>query len=792
MFCNWFRRPAKGRSRPVRRQVRRTNAVQPRLEGFEDRTLPSTTALLVQDIRPGFFGSNPTNLTDFNGTLYFAASDGVHGNELWKSNGTAASTLQVKDINSGPGDSNPANLTVVGTTMFFTADDGATGVELWKTNGTAGGTVLVKDINPGPASANPANLIAFQGQLFFTASDGVNGVQLWRSDGTTGGTFLVKDINTSAPGASSAPTLLTVVGNALFFRANDGIHGFQLWESDGTAAGTQIVTSINPAGNAGITSLQAFNGKLYFAANDGTNGTQLWTSDGTPAGTHMVADINTTASGASSNPANLTVSNNKLFFSATDGVNGIELWVTNGTAAGTRIVKDVNPGPSDSNPAALTDVDGTLFFRATDATDGTELWKSDGTAAGTVLVKDINPGSASSSPANLINLNGKLFFQANDTIHGVELWRSDGTAAGTTLIRDMRSGSAGSNPSFLTISRGTLYFAANDGVSGPELWRVVNDFLVTGSGYGSAPVVNIFDSVTGQLIKSFNAYDPRFRGGVHVAVGDVNGDGIPDVITAPGYTGGPDIRIFDGATGRQIDEFLAYAPGFLGGVNVAVADINGDGLGDIITTPGPTGGPQVTVFSGANNEVLASFMAYTPTFTGGVNVAVGDVNGDGVPDIVTAPMGGMAPEVRVFDGANLAGAGPTADISRDFMAFESVFAGGVSIAVGDINGDGKADIITGAGAGGGPRVTVFSGADPTASTRLQDFMAYNPIFAGGVSVSVVADVNGDGGAEIVTGAGAGGGPHLQVFDGTTLQVLDSFFAYDPSMTAGIYVAASHK
>ena len=102
----------------------------------------------------------------------------------------------------------------------------------------------------------------------------------------------------------------------------------------------------------------------------------------------------------------------------------------------------------------------------------------------------------------------------------------------------------------------------------------------------------------------------------------------------------------------------------------------------------------------------------------------------------------------------------------------------------DVNSDGFADIIVGADAGGGPRVTVFSGADLSV---LQNFFAYDPAFAGGVRVGVV-EMGGRG--DIVTGPGPGGGPNVRVFDGQTLAELENFFAFDAGFGGGIFVAGS--
>ena len=155
----------------------------------------------------------------------------------------AESPLLVKDINPGSGSSDPISLTNVNGTLFFAADDGIDGIELWKSDGTAAGTVLVKDIGPGGRSSFPGNLRSVDGTLFFSAGDGTNGFELWKSDGTAAGTALVKDIN---PGGSSFPGALTNVNGTLFFSAGDGTNGIELWKSDGTAAGTVLVKDINP------------------------------------------------------------------------------------------------------------------------------------------------------------------------------------------------------------------------------------------------------------------------------------------------------------------------------------------------------------------------------------------------------------------------------------------------------------------------------------------------------------------------------------------------------------------
>jgi hypothetical protein len=303
-----------------------------------------------------------------------------------------------------------------------------------------------------------------------------------------------------------------------------------------------------------------------------------------------------------------------------------------------------------------------------------------------------------------------------------------------------------------------------------------NDIVVVGADAGSEPRVQVIDRATGVVQFDILAYNAGFTGGVRVATGDVNGDGILDIITAAGVGGGPHIRVFDGANGHVLKEFFAYTPGFTGGVFVSAADFNGDGKADIVTAAGAGGGPHVQVFSGDNLAVLKSFFAYNPLFTGGVVVATGDVNGDSTPDIITGPGAGGGPHVQVFSGADGA-------VLKSFFAYNPGFTGGIYVAAGDLNGDLRADIVTGAGAGGGPHVQAF---DAQTNAVLRSFFAYDPSFTGGVRVAT-GDFDGDSKDDIFTAAGPTGGPHIRVIAGDDGAVLGNFMASFKGNT-GFFVA----
>ncbi|QGJ71517.1 Hypothetical protein PBC10988_32240 [Planctomycetales bacterium 10988] len=764
---------------PQQAQRKTLSEASLQLEQLEPRQMMDASPVLL-NINP-IGSSNPEDFTEVHDRIFFTAQHDTYGRELWATDGTSAGTQLVKDINL-LGHSNPDDLVNVNGTLFFTADSGFPhGRELWMSDGTEAGTQMVKNIFPGPDSSDPLELTNVNGTLFFVANGGLEGVELWKSDGTSAGTQMVKDINDTG---SSTPNHLTNVNGTLFFAAHDGDMGVELWMSNGTSAGTQLVKDIRPGGeDSSPTELFNANGTLFFVANDGVHSFELWRSDGTSAGTTMIRDIDPSGS---SFVNEFTEMNGTVFFQAyVGGITGRELWRTDGTSAGTMIVKDINFGSDISYPQGLTNVNGMLFFSANDGVNGYELWKSDGTTGGTVLVKNVLSGSADSDPSQLTNVNGTLFF-TNTTAFGNELWMSDGTLPGTQLVKDLHP--ASSTPTDLINLNGTLFFQANDNAAGRELWMVdlveEQPIIVTGTDAGVPATVRVFDEAGNELL-NFTPYSPAFTGGVRVAVGDFNGDNVMDIVTVAGPTGGPHVQVFDGQTGNLLagglNNFYAYDPAITNGLFVAVGDVNGDGFDDIITSVDVGGGPHIKAFDFQTGDVITEFYAYHPEFVGGVRIACGDVNGDGHDEIITAPGVGGGPRVRVFNG--MTGA-PMIGPATDFYAYDAAFLGGIYVAAGDIDNDGRDDIITAPGAGGGPHIRAFSSAD---LSLLQDFYAYNPAFLGGVRVGS-ADINNDGFADILTVPGATGGPHVRAFSGVNLADLSNFYSGNPAGTSGLFIA----
>jgi hypothetical protein len=320
---------------------------------------------------------------------------------------------------------------------------------------------------------------------------------------------------------------------------------------------------------------------------------------------------------------------------------------------------------------------------------------------------------------------------------------------------------------------------------------ILNDdgrpLIVTGADFGGGPHVRVLDAETLAERFGFFAYASDFTGGVRVATGDVTGDGQSDIIAAPGRTGGPHIRVFDGQTGQQLPgplgSFFAFDLAYTGGLTIASADVNNDLRADLIVgqESGDAQAPRfVRIFDGRTGAVIQQFEFGGGTLLPfGMRVAAGDVNGDRRPDVVIGSGPGGPPRVVAMDSA-------TGAMIGNLLAYDAGFRGGVHVATGDVNGDGRAEIITGAGEGGGPHVRIL---DALGQAELRGFFAYPIDFTGGVRVAA-ADLDGDGRSELITGAGPDGGPHVKVFDGATGREKIGFFAYPPDFRGGVLVAGA--
>lgn len=400
--------------------------------------------------------------------FYFAANDGVNGNELWQSDGTPANTKLLKDINPD-GNSNPFYFQIIKDKLYFLINNP---YELWETNGTTEGTKFIQPLAQESSGADlkPSVIQTSSNELIFKYYDPQNGCELWKSDLTLQNAALLKNIRTDDKG--SFIVKLIKVGKYWYFTTSD-YRGTELWRTDGTPQGTTIVKDIN-SGKNGITIQEyvGMGGLLYFTfifQNSPNNKIHLFRTDGTENGTVEIP-LNSGSTTTNVNPTSLRATLNRLFFVGYhQSLRGNTIWVSDGTALGTALLTKTSPVLS---PINLTVVNHLLFF-----TSG-RLWVSDGTEVGTKIVLSQSSNLILTSPMNLTEFKGKLyclaFYYLNFNESGYAIIESDGTELGTKIV--YKIGDSNYSPAiwlfFLEKTDDKLYFSKDNSVENRafDLW----------------------------------------------------------------------------------------------------------------------------------------------------------------------------------------------------------------------------------------------------------------------------------------------------------------------------------
>ena len=268
--------------------------------------------------------------------------------------------------------------------------------------------------------------------------------------------------------------------------------------------------------------------------------------------------------------------------------------------------------------------------------------------------------------------------------------------------------------------------------------------IITGAGPGGGPHVQIIWPYSFK-VTGFMAYDPSFRKGIKVACGDLNGDGEIEIIIGAGQGGGPQIRIFDQNGNPEFTPgFFAFDQNLRSGVNIAVGDVDGDGKDEIVAAPGSSGGAHVRVFDYRGQYTGIDFFPFTTGDRGGVSLAVGNVDGGPEEEIIMAVQKFGRAWTKVYK------ADTNRTILGEFYSFPDYFQGGINVASGDLDQDGKAEVVVAPTRAGGPQIRMF---EAYGKHLEQDFFAYEDDFRGGVNLAL-ADINGDGSDDIITAPSA--------------------------------------
>ena len=456
-----------------------------------DCNTTKTNSSIVKNISKGSQSSNPGELHNHRGTLFFSANNGRNGYEPWSSQGKSNTTQLFKDINNGKSSSFPSSFTTHKTSLFFSADDGRKGAELWSSKGKENNTRIAADIYRGKGSSSPSDLLTQGNTLYLSADDGIHGRELWSYTIKTGKYQLIRDIRSGSKNGSN-PSELTLLNDQVIFAAEDNVYGRELWSSDGSKSGTTMLLDINPGGlDSNPKDLVFLDNNIYFTANTFFNGRQIHKLDG--SGLIITEVKGSLGEERATEPSALHASRDILFYSAKTIIEPPEDGTKTTDPGGFMVAKD---GIGLEATKFINDYNESIDqYRETKDKFWLEAAKSDANFLlssslpnenDSSLAEDWNQYFQSLSGLSPIQISSGVTSTAasrNTTVgsdpnsneedknsQGRELWISNGKTDGNTLLKDIYPGKGSSDPKGFTTVGTKTYFSADDGQSGEELW----------------------------------------------------------------------------------------------------------------------------------------------------------------------------------------------------------------------------------------------------------------------------------------------------------------------------------
>ncbi|MBU0964263.1 VCBS repeat-containing protein [Patescibacteria group bacterium] len=738
-----------------------------------------------------------TYLKVYSGNLLAGTTNEATGTEVWEYNGTTWAQINT----DGFGDANNIilyNLVIFNGNLYAGTNNLTTGTEIWEYDGSTWSQVNTDGF--GDANNISGNAMhVYDNKLYIGTYNLVTGVEVWEYDGSAW-----SQVNTDGFGDANniySDNFVTYNGNMLYGAANV-VTGGQLWEYDGSNW-----TLLNGDGFGDVDNWESFsfyvdNSILYIGTWSDNDGIEVWTYDGTD-----FTQINPDAMGDVNNTTLLSIVkyHNILTFGIRNLVTGGEMWTYDGTDWDQ--VNTDGFGDADNTRAySLTVLDYKLYTGTANDNTGGQIWVGE-------IADNTGPTYSNQSPAASaaeVNPSNDISIFIDDATWGVDSNNIDITLAGVNAVVDgvFQAGYSGSITSdgdkgynVIINPDANLYYdqtvavvvSASDviGNATSTTWlfstmeTIPSLGIVVTPASAGGPNVRVVDEI-GMQISSFFAYDSSLRMGLEVEQADIDADGVNEIVITPGTGVESRIKAFE-LDGTLMASTLAFNEGFTGGVNVATGDFNGDYKEDIAVTPIGAGGPNIRIYTynttSGEFELLDWFFGYSETFRGGANLAAGDLDANGIDELIVTPRGGMSPQVKVFSYNVVS---QKFELADSVIAYQETYYGGVQVATGDINSDGNNDIIVAPFLNGGPNIRVYTLNSDSELELLDWLMAYDISYRGTLSMQV-GDTDGDGYNEVVIAPKTLGDSTVKVLRYTTgsLQEVDSFMAYDEKFMGGV-------
>ncbi|MDD5716015.1 MAG: Ig-like domain-containing protein [Patescibacteria group bacterium] len=729
--------------------------------------------------------------------LYVGTSNATTGAEVWAYDGDVWSQVNT----DGFGDANNviiSSMAEYNGSLYVATYNEITGVEVWRYRSSVWTQVNTNGFGD-VHNFSGFSMLVFDEKLYVGSYNFWTGAEIWSYDGTDWNQ--VNDDGFGDAGNLYTDSLVEYNGK-LLAGAGNVVTGGQLHEYDGTSW-----TALNDDGFGDINNLEPFslyaNGSvLYIGTWNPTTGVEAWTYDGstfTQIGDDGFGDLNNATLLA------ITKYNSTLTFGTRNLVTGAEVWTYDGNTFAQ--VNDDGFGDSSNTRAyGLVEHGHHLYIGTENTVDGAGVW--DGFVADTTgpTFDNLSPGSAETG----VSPNSDVSFFVSDELWEVDTYSIDVTINGHRAVTDgvYESGYGGTmgwngthgytvtiNPDDNFYYRETVEVAvtASDelGNESQTAWTFMTSDAIPSLGIvvtpasAGGPNVRIVED-DGTQIESFFAYDQSLRMGLEVAQADIDADSVNEIVITPGAGVESRIKAFE-LDGTEMANTLAFNEGFTGGVNLATGDFDGDHKEDIAVTPIGAGGPNIRIYTynvaEEEFELMDWFFGYSEEFRGGVNLASGDLDSDGVDELIVTPRGAMAPIVKVF---RYSAADQEFDLVDSVTAYQDTFFGGVQVATGDVDSDGNDDIIVAPFLNGGPNIRIYTLNGSDELELLDWLMAYDSSYRGTLSMQV-GDTDGDGSNEVVLAPKTLGDSTVKVlrYQGGDFEEVDSFMAYDAHFMGGV-------